>query len=82
MDDFFETFSCRLSRSLVETLRTHTAEAEYEDGYNEFVEAALRRSLREGWDSRHENASRERAVAVMGRAIIDAADKRREPPST
>lgn len=58
---FFATFQCRLSKSLIDMLREHTAVAEYEDGWNEFVERACRRSLLEGWDSRHKDASHERA---------------------
>lgn len=54
--DMFGTFSCRLSKGLIDRLREHTGEQEKADGWNEFVEAACRRSLLEGWDARHATA--------------------------
>lgn len=41
----FEIYTCRLSASLVDTLRERAAEDE-KFGYNEFVEHALRVALR------------------------------------
>lgn len=62
--EIFDTVTFRLSKTVIEMIREHTAEAEKEDGWNEFVEAALRRSLLEGWDARHLNASSERGRYV------------------
>lgn len=62
----FEVLAVVVSTSLASTIREHTGAAEAADGFNAFVETALRRSYREGWDERHENATYERIKRLTG----------------
>jgi hypothetical protein len=50
----FAHMTVRVSKALIDTLHEHTDATVAEMGWDEFVEAALRRSLIEGWNDRHD----------------------------